>query len=427
MKGAKVNNVLTIFKKELHSFFTSPMAYVFLVVFALVNGYFFNIQFFLINESDMRVLFGIVPLVYLFFIPAVSMGLISREKSLGTIEIIFGSWRKNFFYNNNYEQIPSLIKSSTLKYDGRWIYSSQKSLPIIYYRDQLGYRSRDTKSNKPIVLTIGGSLTDNRFTTEGETWQDILDKKLPKYDFINGGVDGQSSFGHSISVAQWHSKSLNPENVKFIIFYIGINDTLLLKSQLTNYDVAQSKKQYLKNVLKDNSFFVKRLLILRNRISFTLDMKKDNFENIQFSHRKRSLEFIEKGSEYKIPESFELSSYKSYVDIFTNLITQTKKYFPNTNILIIQQQIPGCKFRNKSVVLDFHPNKNSQLCEDLMKVYTVQEKIIKRRFMDDNKLKIYTMYLDSYLTEKDVYDYVHTNKNGSKKIADYIGMIKILQ
>ena len=88
MKGAKVNNVLTIFKKELHSFFTSPMAYVFLVVFALVNGYFFNIQFFLINESDMRVLFGIVPLVYLFFIPAVSMGLLSREKSLGTIEII---------------------------------------------------------------------------------------------------------------------------------------------------------------------------------------------------------------------------------------------------------------------------------------------------------------------------------------------------
>jgi ABC-2 type transport system permease protein len=36
----------------------------------------------------MRSLFSIIPLVYLFFIPAVSMGLISREKSLGTIEII---------------------------------------------------------------------------------------------------------------------------------------------------------------------------------------------------------------------------------------------------------------------------------------------------------------------------------------------------
>ena len=36
----------------------------------------------------MRALFSIVPLVYLFFIPAVSMGLISREKGLGTIEIL---------------------------------------------------------------------------------------------------------------------------------------------------------------------------------------------------------------------------------------------------------------------------------------------------------------------------------------------------
>ena len=83
-----MHNMITIYKKELRSFFTSPMAYIFLVVFSLVNGYFFTNTFFLYNQSDMRALFGIVPLVYLFFIPAVSMGLISREKSLGTIEII---------------------------------------------------------------------------------------------------------------------------------------------------------------------------------------------------------------------------------------------------------------------------------------------------------------------------------------------------
>ena len=83
-----MHNIMTIYKKELRSFFTSPMDYIFLVVFALVNGYFFTNTFFLYNQSDMRALFGIVPLVYLFFITAVSMGLISREKSLGTIEII---------------------------------------------------------------------------------------------------------------------------------------------------------------------------------------------------------------------------------------------------------------------------------------------------------------------------------------------------
>jgi ABC-2 type transport system permease protein len=83
-----MHNINAIYKKELRSFFTSPMAYIFLVVFALVNGYFFTNTFFLYNQSDMRALFGIVPMVYLFFIPAVSMGLISREKGLGTIEII---------------------------------------------------------------------------------------------------------------------------------------------------------------------------------------------------------------------------------------------------------------------------------------------------------------------------------------------------
>ena len=83
-----MHNILTIYRKELRSFFTSPMAYIFLVVFALVNGYFFTNTFFLYDQSDMRALFGIVPLVYLFFIPAISMGLISRERNLGTIEII---------------------------------------------------------------------------------------------------------------------------------------------------------------------------------------------------------------------------------------------------------------------------------------------------------------------------------------------------
>ena len=83
-----MRSVFIIFKKELHSFFASPMAYIFLVVFALVNGYFFTNTFFLYDQSDMRALFSIVPLVYLFFIPAVSMGVISREKGLGTIEIL---------------------------------------------------------------------------------------------------------------------------------------------------------------------------------------------------------------------------------------------------------------------------------------------------------------------------------------------------
>jgi len=72
----------------MRTFFNSPMAYIFLIIFAVINGYFFVNTFFLFNQSDMRSLFNIVPLVYLFFVPAVSMGLIAREKNIGTMELI---------------------------------------------------------------------------------------------------------------------------------------------------------------------------------------------------------------------------------------------------------------------------------------------------------------------------------------------------
>jgi ABC-2 type transport system permease protein len=64
------------------------MAYIFLVIFAIVSGYFFTNTFFLFGQSDLRVLFDMIPLVYLFFIPAVSMGLIARENNIGTMETI---------------------------------------------------------------------------------------------------------------------------------------------------------------------------------------------------------------------------------------------------------------------------------------------------------------------------------------------------
>ena len=83
-----MHNVKTVFTKELRSYFMSPMAYIFLVFFTLFNGYFFTNTFFLINQSDMRALFSIVPLVYLFFIPVITMGLIAKEKNIGTMEVI---------------------------------------------------------------------------------------------------------------------------------------------------------------------------------------------------------------------------------------------------------------------------------------------------------------------------------------------------
>jgi len=83
-----MRNMKAIYFKEMKSYFNSPMAYIFLVIFAVITGYFFTRTFFLFNQSDMRSLFNIIPLVYLFFIPAITMSLIAREKNLGTMEVM---------------------------------------------------------------------------------------------------------------------------------------------------------------------------------------------------------------------------------------------------------------------------------------------------------------------------------------------------
>lgn len=83
-----MNNIKNIFIRELISFFHSPMAYIFLVVFVVVNSFFFTNIFFKVGQSDLRTLFNIIPTVYLFFVPAICMGLIAKEDSMGTMEVV---------------------------------------------------------------------------------------------------------------------------------------------------------------------------------------------------------------------------------------------------------------------------------------------------------------------------------------------------
>jgi len=80
--------VWTIFKKEFSLYFNSPIAYIFIVVFLGASGYFFWSRFYLINQADMRAYFQLLPWVFLFFIPAVTMRLWAEERRSGTMEVL---------------------------------------------------------------------------------------------------------------------------------------------------------------------------------------------------------------------------------------------------------------------------------------------------------------------------------------------------
>jgi ABC-2 type transport system permease protein len=79
---------LTISRREIRTYFNSPVAYIVVPVFVIITGYLFFTQLFLEKQADMRGFFNIMPLLFMFMIPAITMRLLADEKSSGTLELL---------------------------------------------------------------------------------------------------------------------------------------------------------------------------------------------------------------------------------------------------------------------------------------------------------------------------------------------------
>ncbi|HOO90228.1 MAG TPA: ABC transporter permease subunit, partial [Syntrophales bacterium] len=83
-------NTKGIIKRELGGYFGSPLAYVFIVIFLVMCGFFTFIVsgFYEVGQADLRAFFRWLPWTYLFLIPAVSMRLWAEERRTGTLELL---------------------------------------------------------------------------------------------------------------------------------------------------------------------------------------------------------------------------------------------------------------------------------------------------------------------------------------------------
>jgi ABC-2 type transport system permease protein len=83
-------NIKTIAKREIGGYFASPVAYVFIVIFLLLNGFFTFMlgRLFERGEASLYWFFNWHPWLYLFLVPAVGMRLWSEERRLGTMELL---------------------------------------------------------------------------------------------------------------------------------------------------------------------------------------------------------------------------------------------------------------------------------------------------------------------------------------------------
>ncbi len=75
-------------QREIRAFFDGPLAYVVLTVFLLIVGWFFGTTLFLQNVASLREVFNIIPFIFLFFIPALTMSTFAEERRARTLELL---------------------------------------------------------------------------------------------------------------------------------------------------------------------------------------------------------------------------------------------------------------------------------------------------------------------------------------------------
>ena len=85
-----MHNVSILFKRELASYFATPLAFVFIVIFLILAGAFAFMLggFYERSQADLEPFFSYHPWLYLFLIPAISMRLWAEERKSGSIELL---------------------------------------------------------------------------------------------------------------------------------------------------------------------------------------------------------------------------------------------------------------------------------------------------------------------------------------------------
>lgn len=333
------------------------------------------------------------------------------------LELIFGSWLGEDEWSKT--RTINIIRDIQIKYNVENIYAKDFKA-IIYTRDKNGLRGSCKDPKKIDVLTIGGSTTDQKYISDGNTYQDLLQMLLSeKYGkqicVSNAGVDGHSTFGHLESFKIWFPlvKGLKP---KYFLFYIGINDAGFRTAPNAGFDIIKRDgESIIFFALRQNSAIYNSLRSLRNVMNGIFDkrvyaghFKSKPSKNDYTATIKTN--FIE-AQIAKNTESFEKR--------FFELISQARSYGakpicvsqPHLLTKNVNGTIKGAEavFEYLGVIyngLDFE-HSISTLNKSMMRICLENEgyfiDIASKKFKDD-----------------DFYDLVHMNQLGTKRLGNYM-------
>ena len=83
-----IKKVLSLTKKEFNSYLNNPSLYIVVAVFLVIWEFLFFRSSLLVGEASLRGLYDLMPWLMLILVPAVTMGVIAKEREDGTLELI---------------------------------------------------------------------------------------------------------------------------------------------------------------------------------------------------------------------------------------------------------------------------------------------------------------------------------------------------
>ncbi len=308
-------------------------------------------------------------------------------------ETIFGYWFKKENFGIYMRKERKVNWQTTSSFYG-------KDFNFFYKRNFWGFRGEEFDPKDVKVIFEGGSTGNQRYTPENYTIVGLLNSSFNdlnhKLKIYNASTDGKSVKGYINDFNFWFPKIPN-FNPKYVIFYIGVNDRFYSFDGRYFLDkkISEQKFDQLKDYIKNNSFFVDKFKLLKNKYfpknTFAYDLSNNSlYENYEYIDYQKALKI-----------------HKKLNDKDLVLIKNFRSKLEKLDLLIKKNEI-------KPIFIN-------QLMYDGLRD--------KKLFLVNNELKnfaiannYYLIALDEILTmkEKDFFDAAHTTPQGSKRIADKI-------
>lgn len=327
------------------------------------------------------------------------------------IELVFGNWIRQ----NNLNKLH-IIRSRTFHFQLDSLYDFPSTF-ITYSRDKYGLRGSFNAPSEIDILTVGGSTTDQKFITDGKTWQDIIEQRSDSMEkkviLANAGVDGQTTYGH-IKNFDWWFKYIPNLQPKYILFYVGLNDLFHNSTNIFDRLLITERERSLRQILRENSALYHLLRTFHGiylaEVKLKIGHRKIDFSKVKWVNKPLHISYDDLMKEY-------LRSYAQRLEI---LVLKTLK-FESIPIFVTQPcryyRFIGDELEGAKEI--FYYNDTAINGVDIYKMLRMLNQITFSICESENISYINLSDLEIW-KDDDFYDYSHMTPKGVAKLGKVI-------